>query len=29
MSIRFIEKHKVFKLDSKDTSYIIAIVDEE
>ena len=27
MSIRFIEKHKVFKLDSKDTSYIIAIVD--
>lgn len=29
MSIRFIEKDKVFKLDSKDTSYIIAIVDEE
>ena len=29
MSIRFIEKDKVFKLDSKDISYIIAIVDEE
>ena len=29
MSRRFIEKDKVFKLDSKDISYIIAIVDEE
>lgn len=29
MSIKFFEKHKVFKLDGKDTSYIIAIVDEE
>ena len=29
MGIRFIENNKVFKLDSKDTSYIIAIVDEE
>lgn len=29
MGIKFIEKHKVFKLDAKDTSYIIAIVDEE
>ena len=29
MSIKFFEKHKVFKLDAKDTSYIIAIVDEE
>ena len=29
MGIKFIEKYKVFKLDSKDTSYIIAIVDEE
>lgn len=29
MGIRFIEKYNVFKLDSKDTSYIISIVDEE
>jgi alpha-galactosidase len=29
MSIKFFEKHKVFKLDGKNTSYIIAIVDEE
>ena len=29
MSIKFFEKHKVFKLDGKDTSYIIAVVDEE
>ena len=29
MSIKFIEKDKVFKLDSKDTSYIIAIVEEQ
>ncbi|MGG7143159.1 alpha-galactosidase [Clostridium nigeriense] len=29
MSIKFIEEHKVFKLDARDTSYIIAIVDEE
>ena len=29
MSIKFIEEHGVFKLDAKDTSYIIAIVDEE
>lgn len=29
MSIKFFEKHKVFKLDGKDTSYIISIVDEE
>jgi len=29
MSIKFFEKHKVFKLDGKDISYIIAIVDEE
>ena len=29
MGIRFIEKYNVFKLDSKDTSYIMSIVDEE
>lgn len=29
MSIKFIEEHRVFKLDAKDTSYIIAIIDEE
>lgn len=29
MGIKYFEKHKVFKLDAKDTSYIIAIVDEE
>lgn len=29
MSIKFIEEHKVLKLDAKDTSYIISIVDEE
>ena len=29
MSIKFIEKYNVFKLDAKNTSYIIAIVDEE
>ena len=29
MSIRFIEKDNVFKLDSKHISYIIGIVDEE
>lgn len=29
MGIKFIEKYNVFKLDAKDTSYIMAIVDEE
>ena len=29
MSIKFFEKHKVFKLDGKNTSYIIGIIDEE
>ncbi|WP_160686773.1 alpha-galactosidase [Clostridium sp. C2-6-12] len=29
MSIKFFEEHKVFKLDGKNTSYIIAVVDEE
>lgn len=29
MSIKFFEEHKVFKLDAKDTSYIIAIIDDE
>lgn len=29
MSIKFFEEHKVFKLDAKDTSYIIGIIDEE
>ena len=29
MSIKFFEDDKIFKLDAKDTSYIIAIVDEE
>ncbi|GKX67511.1 alpha-galactosidase [Inconstantimicrobium mannanitabidum] len=29
MSIKFFEEYKAFKLDGKDTSYIIAIVDEE
>jgi len=29
MSIKFFEKHKAFKLDGKNTSYIIGIVDEE
>jgi len=29
MSIKFFDKHKAFKLDGKNTSYIIAIVDEE
>ena len=29
MSIKFFEAHKVFKLDAKDTSYIIGIIDDE
>ncbi|MDV4150507.1 alpha-galactosidase [Clostridium sp. AL.422] len=29
MGIKYIEKNRTFKLDAKDTSYIIAIVDEE
>ena len=29
MGIKYYEKHKIFKLDAKETSYIIAIVDEE
>ena len=29
MGIKFIEENRVFKLDSKETSYIIAIVDDE
>ena len=29
MGIKYFEKDKVFKLDGKDTSYIIAVVDDE
>ena len=29
MGIKYIEKNRTFKLDAKDTSYIIAIVDDE
>lgn len=29
MSIQYFEEHRIFKLDAKDTSYIIAIVDDE
>lgn len=29
MGIKYIEKNRIFKLDSKDTSYIISIVDDE
>jgi len=29
MGIKFFENQKYFKLDAKDTSYIIAIVDDE
>ena len=29
MSIKFFEEHKIFKLDAKDTSYIIGIIDDE
>lgn len=29
MSITFFEEHKIFKLDAKDTSYIIGIIDDE
>ena len=29
MGIKFIEDKKIFKLDAKDTSYIISVIDEE
>lgn len=29
MGIKYIEKNRIFKLDSKDTSYVISIVDDE
>ena len=29
MSISFYEKEQLFKLDTKNTSYVIGIVDEE
>ena len=29
MGIKYFEEEKIFKLDSKDTSYVIALVDEE
>ena len=29
MGIKYIENNRTFKLDSKDTSYIISIVDDE
>lgn len=29
MGIKYFEEHKVFKLDGKNTSYIMAVIDEE
>lgn len=29
MGIKYFEKNRVFKLDAKDTSYVIGIVDKE
>ena len=29
MSIKYFEKDRIFKLDANDTTYMIAVVDEE